>query len=318
MKTTEKSHPARNGTNEKEHQQKIRPCLWFSDQAEEATAFYTSLFDNSRIGRTSYYGEAGKETHRMEPGTVLSIDFQIQGFQFTALNAGPHFKFTPAISFFINCQTPEEVDRLWARLSEGGTALMPLNKYPFSEKYGWIEDKYGLSWQLNLTNDMARIVPSLLFVGRNNGKAEEAIHFYTSVFENSSVGALSRYKEGEGGTEGTLNYAAFKLDGQQFTAMDSSLQHAFAFTEAISMMIACQTQEEVDYFWDNLATGGDLNAQQCGWLKDKYGVSWQIVPSIMADLIGDPDIEKSGRVMKAMMQMKKLDIAELKKAYENK
>lgn len=317
MKMQEKNPPGETGTPEKAAIQKIRPCLWFSNEAGEAAAFYTSLFNESGIGRISYYGDAEQDVHHMEPGTVLSVDFQLEDFQFTALNAGPHFKFTPAISFFINCETEEEIDRLWASLSAGGIALMPLDKYPFSEKYGWIQDQYGLSWQLNLCHGNAKIVPSLLFVGQQNGQAEEAIHFYTSVFDNSSVGELSRYKEGEGGTPGTLNYAAFNLNGQQFAAMDSSLAHDFGFTEAISLMIECQTQNEVDYFWDKLSAGGDLNAQQCGWLKDKYGVSWQVVPSMMAEMIGDPDVKKSGRVMEAMMQMKKLDIAELRRAYES-
>ena len=300
----------------KEPRQKIAPCLWFDGQAEEAVKFYTSLFENSAIGQISRYGEEGKEIHGKEPGSVLTVDFQLEGYQFTALNGGPYFRFTPAISFFINCETAEEIDRLWGKLSDGGMALMELDKYPFSEKYGWIQDKYGLSWQLNLASGVSRIVPSLLFVGEQNGKAEEAIHFYASLFRDSGVGFISRYGTNEGGTAGTINYASFRLNGQEFAAMDSSLDHRFNFTEAVSLMVFCNTQEETDYFWETLSEGGDPNAQQCGWLKDKYGVSWQVVPVKLIELMTDPDYEKSQRVMKAMMQMKKIDIAGLEKAYE--
>jgi predicted 3-demethylubiquinone-9 3-methyltransferase (glyoxalase superfamily) len=318
MKTKEASSSTMNPkiSGEKGQQQKIAPCLWFDDQAEEAVNFYTSLFENSTVGRVSRYGEEGREITGKEPGSVMAMDFQLEGFRFTALNGGPYFKFTPAISFFINCEKTEEVDKLWGKLADGGTALMPLDKYPFSEKYGWIQDKYGVSWQVNLAKGVSRIVPSLLFVGDKNGKAEEAVHFYTSLFKSSEIGVLSRYGKGEGGTEGTLNYASFTLNGQEFAAMDSSLDHQFNFSEAVSLMVDCKTQEETDYFWDKLSEGGDPNAQQCGWLKDKYGVSWQVVPTILVELLTDPDFEKSQRVMKAMLQMKKIDIAGLKKAYK--
>jgi len=162
-----------------QHAQKITPCLWFDDQAEQAAEFYTSIFRNSRIVKISHYGEAGREVHGRPPGSVMTVAFELDGQAFTALNGGPVFK----------------------------------------------------------------------------------------------------------------------------------------FNEAISFQVDCATQEEVDYYWDKLSAGGDAKARQCGWLKDKYGASWQIVPRVLIELISDPDPEKSGRVMLSMMAMKKIDIGGLKRAY---
>ena len=159
--------------------QKITPCLWFDQQAEEAARFYTSIFKNSRIGNISHYGEAGREIHGMPAGTVLTVDFELEGQSFTALNGGPIFK----------------------------------------------------------------------------------------------------------------------------------------FNEAISFQIHCETQQELDYYWERLTEGGDKNAQQCGWLKDKYGASWQVVPAVLPKLLMDADPKKSQRTMQALLQMKKLDIEKLKQAH---
>jgi predicted 3-demethylubiquinone-9 3-methyltransferase (glyoxalase superfamily) len=250
-------------------------------------------------------------------GKVITGVFELAGQQFMALDGGPAFKFTPAISFFVNCETEEEVDQLWEKFSDGGMALMPLQKYPFSEKFGWIMDKYGLTWQVNLGARSQKITPFLMFVGKQHGNAEEAINFYTSLFKNSSVERVERYGAGEGGGEnGTVKHAVFQLNGQEFMAIDSNAAHPFTFTEAISLYVECESQEEVDYFWNKLSA--DPSSEQCGWLKDKYGVSWQIIPTALTQLMSDPDPEKSKRVMDAMLQMKKIDIAGLKKAYEAK
>jgi predicted 3-demethylubiquinone-9 3-methyltransferase (glyoxalase superfamily) len=292
--------------------QKITPFLWFDNQAEEAVDFYTSVFKNSKRGNISRYGEAGPG----EPGSVLTASFELEGLQFTALNGGPAFNFTPAISFFVNCETEAEVDRLWEKLSDGGLALMPLQEYPFSKKFGWLADKYGLTWQLNLGARRQKIIPFLLFVGEQHGKAEGAIRFYTSLFENSGIDNILHFGPGQEEQEGTVMHATFHLNRLDFMAMDSNGEHAFTFTEAISFYVDCQSQEEVDFFWEKLGEGGDVNAQQCGWLKDKYGVSWQIVPSVLIELMNDPDPEKSRRVTEAMLQMKKIEIPALEHAYE--
>ena len=158
-----------------------------------------------------------------------------------------------------------------------------------------------------------RITPCLWF----DGKAEEAAKFYTGVFKNSKISEVTRYgeagREVHGQTPGTVLMVAFELDGVRFTALNGG--PVFTFTEALSLQVACESQEEVDHFWTTLSAGGDPSAQQCGWLKDKYGVSWQVVPNVMPRLLADPDPAKAGRVMEAMMQMKKLDIAALERAH---
>lgn len=191
---------------------------------------------------------------------------------------------------------------------------MELDKYPFSEKFGWVEDKFGISWQLMLAGQTQKITPFLMFVGEQQGKAEEALNFYTSLFKDSGLNRIERYGPGGPEVEGTVVHAAFSLNGQEFMAMDSSGEHHFTFTPAISFFVNCQTQAEVDTLWEKLTDGGE--EQPCGWLKDKYGVSWQIIPSILSELLSDPDPAKSQNVMKAMFQMKKIDIKALKQAYE--
>jgi predicted 3-demethylubiquinone-9 3-methyltransferase (glyoxalase superfamily) len=290
--------------------QKITPCLLFDGKAEEAMNFYTSVFKNSKIFNIMRYGEAGPGPK----GTVLSATFQLDGQEFIALNGGPQFAFSPAISFFVNCETQVEVDELWEKLSEGGTVLMELDKYPFSEKFGWVEDKFGVSWQLNLASSMQKITPFLMFVGKQHGKAEEAMNFYISLFNNSSIGEIERYGKGEEEPEGTVKHATFSLNGQEFMTMDSNREHPFTFTEATSLFVNCETREEVDELWEKLSEGGEK--QRIGWLKDKYGVSWQVVPTVLGELLNDPDPEKSQRVMKSMLQMGKIDIEKLKQAYE--
>jgi predicted 3-demethylubiquinone-9 3-methyltransferase (glyoxalase superfamily) len=296
--------------------QTITPFLWFTDQAEEAVNFYVSLFRNSKAGNLTRYEEASAKVSGRPEESVMTIEFQLEGQDFIALNGGPEFTFSPAVSFFVSCETPEEIDKLWQKLSTGGTVLMELDKYPFSEKYGWLQDRYGVSWQFILADRAQKITPCLLFVGKQYGKAEEAMHLYTSLFKNSGIRYLERYGAGEGSSEGTVKHATFSLNGQEFIAMDSGLEHHFTFTPAISLMVSCKTQEEVDGLWNKLSEGGEKEAQQCGWLKDQYGVSWQIVPTVLNALLSNPDPEKSKRVMKAMLQMKKLDIEALKQAAE--
>ncbi|OGD09234.1 MAG: hypothetical protein A2Y86_01230 [Candidatus Aminicenantes bacterium RBG_13_62_12] len=302
--------------------QKIVSNLWFDSQAEEAAEFYTSLFKNSRIGKTTRYGKAGYEFHHQPEGKLMTIEFELEGQGFIGLNAGPIFKFTPAVSFLVACKTKEEVDALWEKLSAGGTALMELGEYPFSEKYGWTQDKYGLSWQVMFMGDRKitqKITPTLMFIGAVCGRAEEAIQFYTSVFQNAGIGGILRYEKGEEpDKEGTIKHAAFTLEGQEFAAMDSAYEHTFTFTEAISLLVRCRDQAEIDTYWEKLTEGGDPNAQVCGWLKDKFGLSWQVSPTVLEEMLQDPDREKVERVTDAFLKMKKFDIGELKRAFEGR
>jgi predicted 3-demethylubiquinone-9 3-methyltransferase (glyoxalase superfamily) len=298
---------------------KITPFLWFDTQAEEAVNFYTSIFNNSKTGNMARYDEASaKATGRVE-GSLMTASFQLEGQDFVALNGGPIFKFNPSISFIVNCKETSEVETLWNSLNEGAMVLMPLDKYPFSEKYGWLQDKYGVSWQLILSQEEApqKIIPSLMFTKEVCGRAEEAINFYTSIFKDSGVKNIFRYGPGqEPEKEGNVMFADFTLEGETFAAMESAREHNFTFNEAISFVVNCEKQDEVDYYWNSLIEGGQES--QCGWLKDKFGLSWQVVPTALSKLLSDPDREKSKRVMMAMLQMKKIDIAALQKAADNK
>jgi predicted 3-demethylubiquinone-9 3-methyltransferase (glyoxalase superfamily) len=289
---------------------KIVPHLWFDTEAKEAAQAYTSLFDNSSVVSVS--------TLRDTPsGDCDVVWFELAGQSFQAISAGPLFKFNPSVSFRVDCAQREEVDALWDRLSEGGEALMPLDTYPWSERYGWLQDRYGLSWQLMYAGDREftkKIIPTLMFVGDVCGKAEEAITFYSSLFENSEVGDINRYGKGEEPEkEGTVRFASFALEGQQFAAMDSAREHAFAFNEAISLMILCDSQEEVDRYWERLSAVPE--AEQCGWLKDRYGLSWQVVPRALDKMMEDADEETLARITQAFLPMKKLDLAKLEEAY---
>jgi predicted 3-demethylubiquinone-9 3-methyltransferase (glyoxalase superfamily) len=210
------------------------------------------------------------------------------------------------------------VDTKWRALSEGGTELMPLGEYPFSKRYGWIQDKYGLSWQLMLVEEGAtgkKITPNMLFTNEACGRAEEAIKYYVEVFDNSAVGTMSRYAPGEAELpKAKINYGAFTLDGGEFSAMDNGFETDFRFNEAFSFIINCKGQSEIDYFWKMLSAVPE--AEECGWVKDKFGVSWQIIPTLIHEMMRYGSKEQIKRVTEAFLKMKKFDIEVLQKAYD--
>lgn len=293
-------------------QQKITYCLWSDKEAEEAVNFYASVFPNLKKTEIIYNPV---DTPSGKTGTVLTANFELEGQEFMLLNGGPEFKLNPSISFMVHCDTADEVEKLWNKLSEGGKVRMPVDKYPFSDKYGWIEDKYGVNWQLILPQGEApqKVMPSLMFTNEVYGKAEEAINYYTSVFHNAKTGTIARYPAGmEPDKEGAVMYSDFMLEGQWFAAMESAREHHFDFNEGVSFVVHCDTQDEIDYYWDKLTAEGKEVA--CGWLRDKYGVAWQITPDMLLKQWQSEDKEKSKRVMQAMMKMVKLDIAELENA----
>lgn len=298
--------------------QKIIPHLWFDTNAEEAANFYASTFNKSKVGAITRYTDAGFEVHKMPSGTVLTVEFQIEGYDFIALNGGPLFKFTPAISFTVNCASIEEVDALYRKLAQGGKDLMPLDAYPFAEKYAWVQDRYGVSWQVIYRPERAswpKIMPTLMYVGDVAGKAEEAMNHYVSVFKDSKIGDLARYPAGmEPDKEGTIMYGDFFIEGQKFAAMDSAQAHDFTFNEAISLLVLCEDQAEIDRLWEKL--NRDPEEGQCGWLHDRFGVSWQIAPEGMSEMLNSPDKAAADRAMNAMLSMKKIDIAAIRKAFQ--
>lgn len=290
----------------------ITPHLWFDKEAREAAEFYTSILERSAIKNVT-------TLHNTPSGSVDLVALELAGQDFRFISAGPLFKFNPAVSFVIACKTKAEVDKLWERLSAGGSALMELGAYPFSERYGWTQDKYGVSWQVMFTDReiKQKITPTLMFVGQQCGRAEEAIKLYTSVFHNAKVDHILRYEKGPGpDKEGNIKHAGFTLEGQEFAIMDSARAHGFGFNEAISFIAHCDTQAEIDYYWEKLSS--DPKAEQCGWLKDKFGLSWQVVPRVMDEMLQDKDSRRLARVTEAFLKMKKFDIARLREVYEQR
>jgi predicted 3-demethylubiquinone-9 3-methyltransferase (glyoxalase superfamily) len=300
--------------------QKIIPHLWFDKEAVQAAEFYTSIFPNSKITNQSVI----KDT---PSGDSEIVGFDLNGYSFMAISAGPYFKINPSISFFVNFDPAQDkdaeknIDIIWNKLVDGGTVLMELKEYPFSKRYGWVQDKFGVSWQLILSDPNGElrpyIMPSLLFVNKVVGKAEEAVQFYLSVFKNSHMGMIAKYAaEQKPNLETDVMFSDFQLEGQWFSAMDSRLEHGFEFNEAVSLLVSCKDQAEIDYYWEKLSAVPE--AEQCGWLRDKYGVSWQIHPQIMNKMMSEGTPEQIGRVTQAFLKMKKFDIAELEKAYQGK
>ena len=298
--------------------QKIIPHLWFDKEAKEAAEFYVSIFPDSKITHAGIIRDTPS-------GDCDIISFDVWGYSLMAISAGPYFKINPAISLMVNFDPSQDedaatkIEEVWGKLAEGGTVLMPIDTYPFSKRYGWIEDKYGLSWQLILTNPEGerrpRIAPSLLFVGDVAGRAEEASDFYLSIFGDSKRGTVAWYGAGQApDVEGMVMFTDFMLEGEWFAAMDSAQTHDFAFNEAVSFLVRCEDQEEIDRYWEKLSAVSE--AEQCGWLKDKYGVSWQIVPKNMEEYMKQGTPEQTTRVTRAFLAMKKFDLAALKRAYE--
>jgi len=279
----------------KEH---ITPCLWFNNQAKEAAALYCSVFSNCKITSQS--------------PIVTGID--VSGHSITLLDGGPMYSPNPSISFFYICEKPEEFDRIWKAFSKEGTVMMPADKYPWSEKYGWITDTYGISWQLavgKLSDVGQKITPCLMFTGKQYGRVDEAIAHYSSIFKNAKVEGILRYGPDElPEQEGKVKHAQIALGNQKFMLMESAGAHDFNFSEGVSLTIHCETQEEIDYNWEKLTEGGEES--MCGWLKDRFGVSWQVIPTMLSKIMGDP--AKAGKAAQAFMAMRKLNIEQIVQA----
>ncbi|MEJ7645351.1 MAG: VOC family protein [Chryseolinea sp.] len=276
----------------------ITPCLWYNGQAKEAAALYCSVFSKAKIVSQS----------------PIVTAIEVSGQSFTLLDGGPMYQPNPSISFYYICEEVQEFDRIWSAFCKEGKILMPADKYPWAEKYGWVSDKFDVSWQLALgkISDVGqKITPAFMFTGEQYGMAEEAIERYSSIFKNTGVDGILRYTANESpDQEGKVKHAQIKLNNQKFMLMESAATHGFSFSEGISLTIHCETQKEIDYYWEKLTESGEES--MCGWLKDKYGVSWQIIPNILNELMSEP--AKAGKAAKAFMTMRKLDIEQLVQA----
>lgn len=244
----------------------IFPCLWFNGDGTEAAKFYTDTF-------------GGKIT----VDTPVVINFELFGQKLMILNAGPQFEKNASVSFMVLCETEEEVEKYWKTLSEGGIVLMELGEYPWSKKYGWVRDRFGVTWQLYLGERQGdqKIVPTLMYIHGNNGKAQEAMELYTGIFPNSKIGGVMKYGDGVGNetheVPENVQHAQFELDGYTFFCMDNSYDHQFDFSEGISMVVMTDNQEETDHLWNSLTANGGRESM-CGWLKDRFGSVGRLFP----------------------------------------
>jgi predicted 3-demethylubiquinone-9 3-methyltransferase (glyoxalase superfamily) len=271
----------------------IYPCIWFDQQAQQAASFYEEVFpDAERLSEN--------------PMVVL---ISIRGTKLMLLNGGPMYQANAAISYFVYCGSDEEIERVYAAFTAKGSIMMPLGTYPWTRRYAWVIDQFGVSWQLDVEPIRAaqKIVPALLFSQPQGHVVAEAVRNYTRIFEPSMILMEAPHPPQADMLEGALLFAQFKLHDYIFNAMSSTERHEFQFGPGNSFVVECDTQEQIDHFWSELGSGGQY--QMCGWLVDRYGVSWQIIPSILPTLMADP--LKRDKVVEAFMKMQKFEIAGL-------
>lgn len=269
----------------------LSTCLWFNNNTQEAVDFYKTVFTDVSIHTKN----------------SMVISFEIHGQKLLGLNGGDMFKINPSITLFINCNSVETVNTIWNTLIEEGKALMQIDTYPWNERYGWLQDKFGVTWQISFIKEQeqsVKITPSMLFTGEQFGKAEAAIELYSSIFKESKTTVLAKYPDGNE-LSGKVMYAEFSVTNYPLIAMDGPGKHDFTFNEAVSFVVSCDKQDEIDYYWDSLIANGGKESR-CGWLKDRYGISWQIVPTKLGEWM--KNTEKSAQLMQAIMTMNKIDM----------
>lgn len=279
----------------------LTPTIRVKDNAKSQADFYCNVFTWASITSTN--------------PVITSLQIFWQPLAILVGGDNPDAKPNPSISFSLWIKDKDLTQLLWDKLSEWWSVLMEYADYDWSKGYGWCNDRYGVSRQVmyddRADTSLNQVVPSLMFIGDNNGKAHEAIKLYTDIFPNSSVWQLSPYGDNPMGEDPThLNHAEFVLDGQQMITMDSGMDHQYQLNDGVSLMIICKDQDEVDHYRD-LLTADEGTPWQCGWLKDKYGVSRQVVPTQQLDLIADRDSPQAKHAMSQMMQMKKIIIKDL-------
>lgn len=291
----------------------IVPCVWMDHQAEEAARFYTALLPGGRVTAVSRYPDTFDNPGGKPRGSVLTVEFEVAGQRITALNGGPQFAPNPSVSMLLELRDAAEVDRVFAALAEGGTVRMPLGEYPWSPRFGWVSDRYGLSWQVMTGGaDAPKLMPTLMFVGAQCGKAAEALALYARVLSGARVEAVEHYGDGHC-PDRLVKHARLALGGQTLALMDGPGPHEFSFNEGVSLQVMCADQAEVDRCWRALSEGGAPGP--CGWLKDRFGVSWQVVPVQIADWLASEDNAARDRAFGAVMEMEKLDLAAIEAAY---
>lgn len=293
--------------------QRIVPNVWCQGNADDAGSFYAAVLPDASVEVVaSYPTENIPDFQRELAGKALVVDVSVSGYRIRLINAGREYRPTPALSFIVNMdplrfdggeeEARARIASMWDAFLDGGEERMPLGEYPHSKLYGWVEDRFGVNWQLMLTDPAGEprplIIPQFLFTGPVP-QAQAAIDFYTALLPDSALGMLVAKPEETGG----VLFAEFTLAGQWFSAMDAGAGHDFFFTPGLSLEVDCTDQEQIDALWDALSTVPE--AEQCGWLVDQFGVSWQIVPENMGSLMQHPG------AYQRMLSMKKIIIADL-------
>lgn len=302
--------------------QRIVPNIWCNGNAEEAGEYYARTFENASFEVESRYPETGLlDFQQPLAGQPLTVALTIAGYRFTLVNAGNEFHPNPSLSFMLNVDpllfdsdeflARASLEKMWHGLVDGGRVLMPLGEYPFSPLYGWVEDRFGVSWQLILTDPAGEprpfILPALLFGEAAQDRAGEAVDHYLHRFRGFPGGAAPGtrvlYPEPHGSAAaGSVQFSDFRIGEQWFVAMDAAAPQEESFTPGLSLEVRCDGQEQIDALWNALSAVPE--AEQCGWLVDRFGVSWQIVPANMGELMLRPG------AFERMLQMKKLVIAD--------
>ena len=280
--------------------QRIIPAIWCDGTANEAARFYADVFREGSV---------------VEQVPGLAATVSIHGFRLSLINGDDQYAPNPSISCILNFdpllfggedQARAYLDELYERLSGGGV-LMELGEYPFSPRYAWVRDRFGMTWQLMLTDPAGEprpfILPAFMFGGTNHANAEEATEAWIALFDDTRRGALRRYEEGGPMEAGTVMFTDFTLHGTWMAAMDSGTFHDFTFTPGVSMIVSCRDQEEIDRYWTGLSAVPE--AERCGWCVDRWGVSWQVVPRNIAELMADVAVREK------ILQMGKIDLTGL-------
>ncbi len=269
---------------------KITPCLWFENQALQAAEFYCKTFQNSFIIES----------------TEASVKFSLNNRDFVAMNGRGHVQINDTTSFSVYCGSDQEIDRLYQALGDDGEVMMALGPYPWARKYAWVKDKFGVSWQLDVDpiNNPQNIVPSIMFVNEQAPNLKEAITFYHQIFPNPHLLFEMPFPPQMHMPEGSLRFAQHKLDGYIFNFMSSHTKHENEINKGVSFIITCSDQDEIDKYWNALITKGG-KPQKFGWLQDRYGITWQILPENLAILMEDEvNVHK-------LMEMTKIELEKL-------
>lgn len=267
----------------------IYPALWFDNQALEAFEFYCSVFPNSMILEHNQ--------------TVVKASLSNQCF--IGINGGPYFLPNPAISFTVICDSREEINALWQKLILGGASIIDLGHYSWNAYYGWVQDQFGYTWQLQLGNGgktQQHILPNLLFCGMHQNQCSQALQYYQKIFPEFQRHQLLRYPSGD--LEGKIQNSIFSLNHLKFIAKDSPHKHIFDFNESVSFVIPCKTQQEIDYYWNYFTEHG--SESWCGWCKDVFGISWQVIPNNLAQILATHP-----QAYSTLTRMKKIIIEDL-------